>query len=346
MAIRYLAIVLTAWAMWTPAAKAGEFDALKGQNVRVIIGGRSGAGTDVSGRALVAAMGKVVPEATFRVQTNSVGAGAGAVKELFEARGNLVTVGIFGNGPIYAQLLASAVVPYDVARLQWIGSLVDGRRALAVRKRLGAPGVEALRAPARQPVAATSEALAPTHVETLLLNAILGLHMKAVPGFSDAQIEAMLLAGDADIRVAGAFQLGPMIESGDLVAVLRFSSGSYPESMRGLPTIRERALPNVPQELVLLLETLNRLGRPFAAAPDTAPAVVAALRAAFEIAARDPDYLAATAREETPGEPTPGAELALSMDRLFKGPSEIGALMRAWRDCGARMADDLKASCN
>jgi tripartite-type tricarboxylate transporter receptor subunit TctC len=328
------------------SGSAAELDVLKGQSIRAIIGGNAGGGTDVLGRIFLASLGRALRDTTINVQTIGAGAGAGAVKELFEARGRVITVSIFSTTPIYAQLMGTANVPFDVSKLRWLGSLADGRRVLAVRKGLNAPNLEALRGLSRQPIAATSDALASSTIDTLLLNAILGLRIKVVPGFGDAQVDTMLLAGDADVRLSGTIALGPLFASGDMVPIMRIGDGAYPDSMKSLPKLADLARPSAPNDLVFLLETLNQLGRPYAAAPDTAPEVVDALRAAFEIAIADPQYLAAMEQREAVGKSTSGAELTAAIERLFNPSAEIGPLVRKYRDCGARVSDNLPGNCD
>jgi tripartite-type tricarboxylate transporter receptor subunit TctC len=344
-AVRVVLAVVAISAAPMLSAGAAELDILKGQSIRAIIGGNAGAGTDVIARAFFGALGRALPGTAINMQNIPAGSGAGAVKELAEARGNLVTISIFGNGPLYAQLQSSAAVPYDLSKLHWLGSLAGNRRVLAMRKGLGAPKFETLLTLGRQPIAPTTNAVSPNHIEALLLNAVLGLRLKVVPGFSDGQIETMVLAGDGDIRISGSLQLAPMIEAGDMVPVLRFSAEGYPVSLQTLPRIADFALPGVPKDLVFLLETLNLLGRPYAAAPNTPPAVVAALRAAFEIAVKDPEYIAVMARNETVGDPTPGAQVGEAIGRLYGSASEIGPVFRAYLDCGAKLSDNPRATC-
>ena len=75
-------IVIASSALWAAPSHSGEFDILKGKEIRAIIGGKPGAGTDVTGRTFFAALGRVLPETTIHIQTISGGAGAAAVKEL------------------------------------------------------------------------------------------------------------------------------------------------------------------------------------------------------------------------------------------------------------------------
>lgn len=331
-------------AMLTPA-NGGEFDALKGQSIRGIIGGKPGAGTDLMGRAFFAALGRLLPETTIHVQTVSGGAGAAAVKELSEAKGDLITVSIFGNGPIYSELLSTEAMPYDISKLHWLGSLADNRRVLSMRKALGPPVFDTLAKLDRQPIVPSSGAGSPNNIENLLINAITGAHLKVVPGFEDAQIETMLVAGDADVRLAGSFQIAPLIESGDMVPILRISDGAYPKSMQALPKLVDVALADTPKELILLLETLNKLGRPYAAAPNTDPKVVAALRAAFEVAIVDPSYMEVVAKDGIVGGSTSGAALGDAMADLLSDP-DLKSTVQTYLACGKALSDSQTAQCD
>ncbi len=325
-------------------AESQEFDALRGKEIRAIIGGKPGAGTDVMGRAFFAALGRLLPETTIHVQTISGGAGAAAVQELVTSKSNLVTISIFGNGPVYSQLLATEAIDYDMSKLEWLGSLADNRRVVAMRTKLGAPTIETLVKLDRQPLAPSANAGSPNNIESLLINAITGTHLKVVPGFEDAQIDTMLMAGDADARLAGSFQIGPLIASGDMVAVLRISDGAYPESMQSLPKLADVARPEVPKDLVLLMETLNKLGRPYAAAPGTSPDVVAALRASFPKVIEDEEFKAFMAKEGIVGGSTSGEELQAAMNDLMQN-KDLQGIVQKYLACGKAMSDDPKATC-
>lgn len=79
---RLLALILVASpALWAAPSHSDDFDILKGKEIRAIIGGKPGAGTDVMGRSFLAGLRRVLPETTIHIQTISGGAGAAAVKE-------------------------------------------------------------------------------------------------------------------------------------------------------------------------------------------------------------------------------------------------------------------------
>ena len=328
----------------TPS-KGAEFDLLKGKEIRVIIGGKPGAGVDVLARAFFAAFSRLLPETTFHIQTIGGGAGAAALEEMAKADSKLITVSIFGNGPIYSQLLATEDLPFDVSKLEWLGSIADNRRVLTMRKALGPATIETLMKLDHQPVTPSTGAGAPNHIESLLINAITGLHLKVVPGFEDAQIDTMLLAGDADVRLGGVLQVRAMIASGDIVPVLRIGDGAYPAALRSLPKLADVARPGVSKDLILLLETLNRLGRPYAAAPGTDPTIVAALRAAFPKVIEDTEFQELLVKQDLNGGSTAGDELQEALTALLSNPA-MKSTVRHYSDCGKAMSENPTATCD
>ena len=185
-----------------PISAAVQFDVLRNRKIRAIIGGKPGAGTDVMGRAFFAALGRLLPETSINIQTISGGAGAAALEELFQAKGDMIAVSIFGNGPIYSELLLAERLPFDISKLNWLGSIGDSRRLVVVSKTLQVKTFAELAALDRPLIAPSSGAGSPNHIETLLLNSIAGLNLKVVPGFDDGQIDTMLMSGDAQVRLA------------------------------------------------------------------------------------------------------------------------------------------------
>jgi hypothetical protein len=130
-----------------------------------------------------------------------------------------------------------------------------------------------------------------------------------------------------------------------MVPVLRLGDGAYPDSMKSLPKLRDVARAGASENLILMLETLNRLGRPYAAAPGTDAEVVTALRAAFLIAVENPEFAAFMAKEGIVGGSTPGAELQSAMESLLSD-ADLRPVVRKYVDCGKAMSDDASAECD
>jgi tripartite-type tricarboxylate transporter receptor subunit TctC len=328
-------------------AEADELDILKGKTIRVIIGSTAGGAGDTITRAFFKVFEEIVPDASVRIQNVAGSGGAKAVKELQEAGGSVITVASFSNGLIYGQLISPDISPYDLNRLNWIGSLESAQRFLAIRSGLGGSSLDTLRNLGHQPIVPASDKFSSSSVQTHLVSAMFDLRMKVVLGTSDAQQEAMLLAGDIDALVGSAFELVAKIDRGELIPVLKFSNDSPLEQLKGIPTIADAVSADVPKELVFLMETLDKTGRLMAAAPTTDPAIVTALRAAFDRTASNPAYVEAMAKVNVTISPTSGAEVDDRLDKVIGPSSEpVKKAAQAYLACGERMSEGEATRCN
>ncbi len=331
----------------TIPAKASELDILKGETIRVIIGASAGGTTDTTARSFFDYLDKILPDTTIRIQNIRGSGGAKAVKELQEADGNLITVATFGYSPIYGQLISPEMSPYDLTRVHWVGSLTKKQRVLAMQSGLGGTTLATLPGLDRQAISATSDALSSTTIETLLLNAMIGLRMKVVRGTSDSQQAAMLLSGDIDAILGDPFEFDQQFKSGQLIPVLRFSTDTVSPSLEGVPAISDVVPADVPRELVFLMETLDKTGRLLAAAPSTEPKIVDALRAAFGMIAHDQSYIEEMARVGIAVAPTSGVELTERLEKVLGASSApLNEALKFYLACGERMSEERAISCN
>ena len=344
-AVQIVIAFLIAVAALSVPASSDELDVLKGKTIRAVIGTSAGGGTDTSGRAFLAGLGRQLPETTIRIQNLPGGSGAKAIKEVQEAQGSLITIGIVNNGPIYAQLQSPETVPFDISTLQWIGSLSDNQRILGMRKALGAPNLETLLKLDRQPVTPVSDVGSSGHTEALLVNAFTELRQKVVPGVEDDQRRQMMIAGDSDLFHASYSQVVDLIESGDLVPVLKFSKDESLEALAGIPSLPEVARPGVPQGLLDLIEVMDKTGRLVAAAPNTDPEVVDALRVAFAAVVVDPQYERELEALKFLNTPTSGEELAVRFKQIFDKSGGVMLHFKTYLECGQKVSDGGPRDC-
>ena len=329
------------------SACADDLDALNGETVRVIIGSSAGGTTDTTARHFIDSLKALLPETTIRVQNIDGSGGAKAVKELQEAHGSITTVAIFNYGPIYGQLISPDVAPYDLNRTQWIGALAKVQRVLVIRSGLGGSSLDTIRDLDRQATIATSDTFSNSTIESLLLNAMFDLRMKVIRGTKRSQREALLLAGDIDADLGTPFDLAPKISSGTVFPVLRFSRNTVSESLAGVPAIADIVPDTVPDELVFLMETLDKTGRLVAAAPTTDPHIVDALRAAFDQITSDRNFVKNMADMRLLIDPTSGVELTDRLEKVLgKSSGDLKNAVQSYLQCGEKMSDEGAAGCN
>jgi hypothetical protein len=145
----------------------------------------------------------------------------------------------------------------------------------------------------------------------------------------------MMLSGDIDVALGDRADL----ESGELLAVLKFTAEGHPEDMAKMPALADVARPNTPPELLQLVDTLDRTGRILLAAPSTDPGVVDALRAAFDKVAADPAFIDEMSKHKVVISPTPGSELGERLAHILDPASGIPAKFTEAVACGDKISD-------
>jgi tripartite-type tricarboxylate transporter receptor subunit TctC len=327
-------------------AQADELDILKGKVIRGIIGAPAGETSDVVARIYFDFLEKVLPETTIRLQNVEGSGGAKAARELQQAGGDVITVGVINNGAVYGQLLAKGEPSFDLGKLKWVGSLTNVQRIAVIRKAVALPDFDAMRQSERQLIAGASDANSRTSVETLLLNSMTGLHLKVVLGLSSSERQALVLAGDIDVVLGNPFELREQLDAGEIVAFLRFGKNGYPASLSDVPTLGDVVLADAPPVLVSFIETMNETGQMIAAAPLTDQAVVDALRVAFDRVVSDPGLRDDMSKRNIQLATTGGARLAELLEDVFAPSAELKEILGAYLDCGMRMSDEGAAGCN
>ena len=246
---------------------------------------------------------------------------------------------MFGGGALYNQILGTAVLDFDLEEIRWIGVFAGDRRVLGLRKGFGTT-FEALGKSDVQPLMLGSSPRSLAVLETRMINAISGSRMRIGTGFDDGLRRSMILSGDGDVLLQGLGDLQPLINSGDLVPVLRYSGDGYPSELDGVPTLAEVARPGTSPELIDLMLAFNDLSQFLGAAPSTSPAEVEALRAAFDLAVTRPGYVGRVEAHGLVSRPVPGARVAERVSGLLALSGE------ATEDPGGprlRRADQLRA---
>jgi len=159
------------------------------------------------------------------------------------------------------------------------------------------------------------------------------------------KLVAPILAGDADMVVNSFYQLTTIVASGELTPILRYGRDGYPPELQAVPTVADAAPPEAPKELLRLLESVDKIGRPIAAAPATAPEIVEALRVAFDRIVESPALAAEYERQDLFLSPTSGKEIGERIDDLL-GRAETVEILKKYLDCSDRLSAGSVQSCN
>jgi tripartite-type tricarboxylate transporter receptor subunit TctC len=338
-----LALVAASWASVATAQPSPDMSVLADKTVRIIIGGPPNGGTDNYSRPFADGLKSLLPGTTVLVQNV---AGGGGVLALIEAQAspntiNLVTI---QNVVLYSQVTASETLPVDLLEFHAVGSFTHDQRVLAVRVALGASTFEDLAALGRPLVISAATEAAAARYEALILSALTDVRFRVLVGIDNATREMLFMSGDSDADLNGYNSLRSLIDSGVGMPILRMSVDGYPPELAGVQTLKDVAGSRAPAGLLGTMDSFNRLGRIVLAAPSTEPAVVEALRAAFDTIVASAELGEAYARQQLVLVPTAGADVDQRLQALLGEPAALETF-RAFVACGERRAAGEAIAC-
>jgi tripartite-type tricarboxylate transporter receptor subunit TctC len=314
---------------------AGPLDILAGETIRFIIGGSAGGTTDAYARPFLDELKAVLPHSTVLGQNLQGGAGALALIEANAAKPTTINLVVIQNSVIADQVVGSEQSPVDLKAFHPIGSFTHDQRLITVRTSLGPKRFDELVKFDRPLVLPVVNEGGSTHNDALVLAALTGLPLHIVIGVEDELRQTLILAGESDLHTNGYVNLRQLLDTGVIVPVLRMAKDGYPPELDDVPTLADVAPRGAPGEVLEIVDSLNRLGRLLLAAPSTDPAVIEALRIAFDQVMASARVAEAYRQRSLVLIPTGGAEVELRMRTLLADPS-AAKTFQALLDCGRR----------
>jgi len=326
----------------THAERVLAGDSLAGRSIRFVLPTSSGA--DSYARPFADRLKLIFPETTIAVQNETAAGGKLAAKMLAENAGGDITIAMLSSGLLLSQLVGEEGVEYDYRKFRWIGSMTDDRRVLMVAKRVGVSTLEEMRG--KRLTMGVNTLTTSAAYEARMLNAILGLNLHIVPGFSTAERLKGIMAGELDAICGSYAGLHPVIDSGDAKVVLRYTSAGLPSASMNAPILADLVKTERQKNIADLLEMQSRNGRSIAASPATSDDDVALLRDAFDKITSDPQFRAEMEKVDTPVDAEPGSAVEANMEMLFGQGQKIAQEIAAAANCGLEVSDGTRATCD
>jgi tripartite-type tricarboxylate transporter receptor subunit TctC len=186
-------------------------------------------------------------------------------------------------------------------------------------------------------VSGTSPA-APPSFYPRLLNKLFGTRFKVVDGYKSSQ-EALLALerGEVDGHTSGSSaapireRIAPWLAEGKvrLVAIIGLERDpQYPAA----PTVLELAKRPTERQILELVLTQQVMAWPVVMPPDVPAGRVRALRDAFDVSVKDPEFLADAAKQKLIINPVSGQALQDLLERVYATPKDILDLVTALSD--------------
>jgi hypothetical protein len=342
-ALARLAIGAMCLGAFLPSALASDYPDLDGQTIRVIIGSTAGETTDTLSRAYFKVLERELPQTTIRIQ--NISGGNKAWKELAGASPTTITLVVGNRGAIYRQLLKPDA-ELDLTQVDWVGSLAQSNRMLAVRRDFKATTAEAILKMEGQ---AKMGALAfdASAFEPLLVSALTEFRFKLIEGMTEGERHSMILNGELDGRTGGRYELQALFDNGEMVAFLKLKKDGYPPAFDSIPALADYAAPGSDPVVLSTVESLDRLGGLLiASAKMTDNSRLELLRRAVAKAAQSPDFVTEAERNGAAIKFTDGVALAQGLQPIVDPAKGVGEKMRAAIECGRKKSETGLARCN
>jgi tripartite-type tricarboxylate transporter receptor subunit TctC len=316
----------------TPAAADDVADFYRGKQITLLVEA-IGSGYGNNGRLIAEFMGKYIPGQPKLVMVAKPGAGGRAVMNYLYniAPRDGTAIGFLHKDIGAFSLLQPEGVQYDTKQFRWLGRVAPMNTVLYVTDASGVTSLDG--AKQREVVMAANGTTHPTAFFPTLINNLLGTKFKVVAGYR----------GGADVMLAvERGEAGGTTNSWDSV------TGRYPnwrQDGRFHPLVvlsleKETELPDVQalldlvsdprdREVVEFLVSGSQVGRALAAPPQVPDDRLAALRKAFDLTMKDPEYLATAAKGHLTVEPRAGADIQVLVDRAASASPDLVARAKA-----------------
>lgn len=308
-----------------PATAEEAAEALKGQNITLVVPFDPGGGYDAYARMLAPELGEAL-DATIVVENKPGAGGVLATNELMNKKPDGTTIALFnGPGHIGAAIAESDGVNYDANAISYIGQIssepdvVVGAGSTEIKN---IAGMEGKRFAATGP--GSNE-----YVDPMVLNKLLGWDNEIVTGFASSNEASLgVVQGNVDLHSRSLASQQPGIKAGDLKPLLVIGENSGEEGIEGVPTLAE-SVPDDKKELADLHSALVSSGRIIGAPPEVPETTLTVLREAFKNVITDPAFQKAAADSGRPIHFESGEEVQRMVANLMDSPTEYAELIKS-----------------
>lgn len=292
--ISFLAI-LTPIIMTRPVAAQSVEEFYKGKTVHIVVGYAAGGGHDSNARLLARYIGQYIPGKPRVVVENMPGAGSlKAVQYLDNGAptdGTVFTA--FSPGLVTESLTKPDHVPVNLNNYSWIGNIAQEIRTCYVRADLGIKNFQDLLNHPSITVGETGAGSA-GYIDAGILKEIFGVKVKPIFGYTgSAEKRIAIERGELDGDCVSFSSIPKQwIEGGKIKILSRGSTVAAPGMPADVPFIMDLTDDPAKKNLIKFLSSPSIVGRPYIASRAVPADRVAALRAAFTAALKDPQLVA------------------------------------------------------
>lgn len=300
-------------------------DFYKGKDVQVVIGADVGGSYGLYGQMVVRHLKKHVPGSPNLVLQSMPGAGGlkalGYTYNAAPKDGTVITV---AHAEVLFETLLVDGNPFNAKDYKWIGRMMDADFVGLVTKKSGVANLED--AKKKQVIVGATGVNSVTAVGPQMFNDYAGTKFKIVSGYKGTNdIFFAMEKGEADSIavswVTAAFIHGDKLKSGELIPIYAVA-GERLKELPNVPNITEFGRNPTEKAFIDIYSSSALIGRAVATPPGVPDDRVAALRAAFDKMAKDPEFLADTKEKNIPLNIMSGETLGAHVMRIMATPKE------------------------
>lgn len=313
----------------TPDAKAAIADFYRGKTVSIVVGFAPGGGFDATARLLSRHLPKHIPGGPTVIVQNMEGAGSlVAANHLYNvAKPDGLTVGLFHETQVLNQLQGREGVQFDARKFGWLAGSFSSSVACMVRQDTPFKSWRDVIA-SKDPVSfAGTGPGSNTDDAPKVLKSATGANTKVVSGYKgSADVRLAVERGDvhgACFSWESVKATAPDWAAGKTVrTLLQFGRRKHAD-LAAVPLAEEFATSDDGKAFIRLFSAPAQMAKSFVLPPGAARERLAALRAAFAAAYKDPELLEDAKKSKIDIEPLTAEEVEQIIQEVLSTPPEV-----------------------
>jgi tripartite-type tricarboxylate transporter receptor subunit TctC len=320
----------------SPAAADAVAEFYAGKQIRFVIRSGVGGGYDQYSRLLGRHIGKHIPGQPTIVPINMPGGGgiraANYVAKIAPQDGTILTI-VSQGLPVDQALGLNPSFQADLRDFLWVGNLSSSNQVMVTWHT--SPTKTFADLMKRETTIGSTQAGSISVQMPAVLNNIVGTKIKIIFGYPDGRdVNLAMERGEVEGRAtnpwASYLAVTPqLVEQKQIIPILQIGM------------VKDRALPNVPlmrelkpiqpsgQSVLDFMSKATVVGRPIATTPNVPADRLAALRRAFDLTLKDPEFIKEAATQRAEIQPMTGEELTKLVHEIIATPAELRDRVKA-----------------
>jgi tripartite-type tricarboxylate transporter receptor subunit TctC len=320
----------------TPAAADAISDFYTGKQIRFIIRSGVGGGYDQYSRLLARHIGKHIPGNPSVIPINMPGGGgiraANYVAKIAPQDGTILTI-VSQGLPVDQALGLNPSFQADLRDFHWVGNMSSSNQVMVTWHTSPTKTLADLMK--RETTIGSTQAGSISVQMPAVLNNVIGTKIKIVFGYPDGRdVNLAMERGEVEGRAtnpwASYVAVTPhLVEKKLIIPILQVGMTKEP-ALAHVPLMRDlKAIDPADQAVLEFMSKATVVGRPIATTPNVPADRLAALRRAFDLTLKDPEFIKEAKTQRAEIEPMTGAELTRTVHEIIATPAALRDRVKA-----------------